>query len=165
MLRDVQLVGAVPAVPTGCGDVFFSSRRRHTRYWRDWSSDVCSSDLVGVAAAPVVGREVLHALRGHLSREQAAPHRRVDDDAYVVLLAVREYLLLHLTPQHGVGRLEGLYRGYSLSPLHLGDVEVRNPDVPDLALLLQLGHRTPALLDVLVGPWPVDLVEVYYVGL
>src|SRR3712207_8793466 len=25
--------------------VFFSSRRRHTRYWRDWSSDVCSSDL------------------------------------------------------------------------------------------------------------------------
>src|SRR5258707_1345300 len=26
--------------------LFFSSRRRHTRYWRDWSSDVCSSDLV-----------------------------------------------------------------------------------------------------------------------
>src|SRR3712207_1074242 len=25
--------------------IFFSSRRRHTRYWRDWSSDVCSSDL------------------------------------------------------------------------------------------------------------------------
>src|SRR6476620_12758319 len=24
---------------------FFSSRRRQTRYWRDWSSDVCSSDL------------------------------------------------------------------------------------------------------------------------
>src|SRR5947209_10264399 len=29
----------------GCGLFFFSSRRRHTRYWRDWSSDVCSSDL------------------------------------------------------------------------------------------------------------------------
>src|SRR2546429_2314825 len=36
-----------------CGDVvysvsvyfFFSSRRRHTRCSRDWSSDVCSSDL------------------------------------------------------------------------------------------------------------------------
>src|SRR3712207_7582921 len=27
---------------------FFSSRRRHTRYWRDWSSDVCSSDLAAV---------------------------------------------------------------------------------------------------------------------
>src|SRR3712207_306234 len=27
---------------------FFSSRRRHTRYWRDWSSYVCSSDLQGL---------------------------------------------------------------------------------------------------------------------
>src|SRR5690625_6350843 len=26
-------------------DFFFSSRRRHTRWPRDWSSDVCSSDL------------------------------------------------------------------------------------------------------------------------
>src|SRR5947209_13457973 len=35
-----------PGAPTRalCG-LFFSSRRRHTRYWRDWSSDVCSSDL------------------------------------------------------------------------------------------------------------------------
>src|SRR5690625_6458019 len=28
---------------------FFSSRRRHTRWPRDWSSDVCSSDLSGCA--------------------------------------------------------------------------------------------------------------------
>src|SRR5690606_40001017 len=26
-------------------EFFFSSRRRHTRFSRDWSSDVCSSDL------------------------------------------------------------------------------------------------------------------------
>src|SRR5690606_40691239 len=26
-------------------DFFFSSRRRHTSFSRDWSSDVCSSDL------------------------------------------------------------------------------------------------------------------------
>src|SRR3712207_7141810 len=47
---------------------FFSSRRRHTRYWRDWSSDVCSSDLTGVLFAargvgallgPIVGRQVI----------------------------------------------------------------------------------------------------------
>src|SRR3712207_8626776 len=31
-----------------CIFFFFSSRRRHTRYWRDWSSDVCSSDLARV---------------------------------------------------------------------------------------------------------------------
>src|SRR5207249_5565634 len=31
-----------------CGSrFFFSSRRRHTRSKRDWSSDVCSSDLNG----------------------------------------------------------------------------------------------------------------------
>src|SRR6266853_2436084 len=28
---------------------FFSSRRRHTRFDCDWSSDVCSSDLLDVA--------------------------------------------------------------------------------------------------------------------
>src|SRR5690606_23995308 len=27
---------------------FFSSRRRHTSFSRDWSSDVCSSDLKGL---------------------------------------------------------------------------------------------------------------------
>src|SRR5690606_39829056 len=27
---------------------FFSSRRRHTRFSRDWSSDVCSSDLISI---------------------------------------------------------------------------------------------------------------------
>src|SRR5690606_40386162 len=30
---------------------FFSSRRRHTRFSRDWSSDVCSSDLSGKIAS------------------------------------------------------------------------------------------------------------------
>src|SRR5438105_12428968 len=38
---------------------FFSSRRRHTRSTRDWSSDVCSSDLDGDdAEADVVGAAV-----------------------------------------------------------------------------------------------------------
>src|SRR5207302_3083856 len=31
---------------------FFSSRRRHTRFSRDWSSDVCSSDLIRSAGRP-----------------------------------------------------------------------------------------------------------------
>src|SRR2546422_10755208 len=33
------------------GFFFFSSRRRHTRCSRDWSSDVCSSDLIPDAQA------------------------------------------------------------------------------------------------------------------
>src|SRR3712207_6895006 len=43
---------------------FFSSRRRHTRYWRDWSSDVCSSDLpAGPWPRPEARREPLRAVR------------------------------------------------------------------------------------------------------
>src|SRR5438105_10591723 len=37
-----------------CFFFFFSSRRRHTRSTRDWSSDVCSSDLAHRAATGVV---------------------------------------------------------------------------------------------------------------
>src|SRR5699024_11927509 len=39
--------------------VFFSSRRRHTRSKRDWSSDVCSSDLV--LGGGVIGSEFASA--------------------------------------------------------------------------------------------------------
>src|SRR3712207_2567563 len=35
--------------PQGC----LSSGRRHTIYWRDWSSDVCSSDLTSSDTAPL----------------------------------------------------------------------------------------------------------------
>src|SRR5205807_9479009 len=34
-----------------CFVFFFSSRRRHTRLQGDWSSDVCSSDLLGISGA------------------------------------------------------------------------------------------------------------------
>src|SRR3712207_7746162 len=36
--------------------LFFSSRGGHTEYWRDWSSDVCSSDLEMVEVPAVGGR-------------------------------------------------------------------------------------------------------------
>src|SRR5690606_40959504 len=38
-----------------CFVFFFSSRRRHTRFSRDWSSDVCSSDLL--RQIPVIQRD------------------------------------------------------------------------------------------------------------
>src|SRR5690606_40544498 len=49
---------------------FFSSRRRHTRFSRDWSSDVCSSDLTNVhidhfVSVDFVGfKEMVDALGG-----------------------------------------------------------------------------------------------------
>src|SRR2546429_6387026 len=36
------------------GYFFFSSRRRHTRCSRDWSSDVCSSDLAEITESTLV---------------------------------------------------------------------------------------------------------------
>src|SRR5690606_8925852 len=39
-------------------DFFFSSRRRHTRFSRDWSSDVCSSDLGFASGCSVSVRPV-----------------------------------------------------------------------------------------------------------
>src|SRR5207253_4621240 len=42
---------------------FYSSRRRHTRWPRDWSSDVCSSDLrFGTPARAIVLQAVLASL-------------------------------------------------------------------------------------------------------
>src|SRR3712207_6966509 len=51
---------------------FFSSGSRHTRFWRDWSSDVCSSDLGGgnsgggSRGGAQLGRELLGELAEHL---------------------------------------------------------------------------------------------------
>src|ERR1017187_7653421 len=42
---------------------FFSSRRRHTRYIGDWSSDVCSSDLP--QGQPARDHHFEHAATGH----------------------------------------------------------------------------------------------------
>src|SRR5882724_12131957 len=58
---------------------FFSSRRRHTRCLSDWSSDVCSSDLI--AATEVNGlvieamRKIASAFIGAASSRSRQPNR------------------------------------------------------------------------------------------
>src|SRR5688572_32510203 len=47
---------------------FFSSRRRHTRFDCDWSSDVCSSDLVGWWYRFVYSPRRLEAIGWQVSR-------------------------------------------------------------------------------------------------
>src|SRR6266536_5796190 len=72
---------------------FFSSRRRHTSSTRDWSSDVCSSDLGGLLARPVVAG----------FRTRAWSTRRLSE-----LLAQLGYLPLSWTPLGGgAGRPTG----------------------------------------------------------
>jgi hypothetical protein len=90
--------------------------------------------------------------------------RAVDEDAYAVLLAVGEYLLIDVPPEKVVGRLQAIYLAGLLELGHLVRVEVRDADVPDLALLHQLVQHTRRLLEGGVRVGPVDLVEVYLVG-
>src|SRR5207253_3376966 len=50
---------------------FFSSRRRHTRWPRDWSSDVCSSDLIQPdSEAWLPTEEVVRLYRQRMQIEQ-----------------------------------------------------------------------------------------------
>src|SRR6267143_3425791 len=48
---------------------FFSRRSRHTRWNCDWSSDVCSSDLVGGDVEDLV-RELVHKAEGDVDLAQ-----------------------------------------------------------------------------------------------
>src|SRR6266516_942682 len=70
---------------------FFSSRRRHTSSYGDWSSDVCSSDLVGVDV-PAAARELDPAALGEtevaaLADDFAAQLVGVDPHGIVGLVA------------------------------------------------------------------------------
>src|SRR5207253_1040680 len=75
---------------------FFSSRRRHTRWPRDWSSDVCSSDLGfnQLLLAPVVKAAVVmqrHDRRdgefGAFGNEEIAGHFQIRSSPEVQPLA------------------------------------------------------------------------------
>src|SRR5207249_9326070 len=62
-------------------DFFFSSRRRHTRSKRDWSSDVCSSDLdAELRHGEQPGGDLAQASSGRdetAAREDRSEERRV----------------------------------------------------------------------------------------
>src|SRR5689334_24233271 len=66
---------AVTVSSTFLFSFFFSSRRRHTRWNCDWSSDVCSSDLPRLAAGAqdLEGIAALQRIRG----KDRLPHRPV----------------------------------------------------------------------------------------
>src|SRR5438105_10399070 len=66
----IRISAACSEAKTAFRFFFFSSRRRHTRSTRDWSSDVCSSDLTLYEAYALGGGDVRRALpRGK------APHQ------------------------------------------------------------------------------------------
>src|SRR5437762_7244172 len=64
---------------------FFSSRRRHTRYIGDWSSDVCSSDL-GIGFANQLHVAVLDSVVHHLDVMTGAVRAHVSTARFAIHL-------------------------------------------------------------------------------
>src|SRR3712207_2168609 len=116
---------------------FFSSRRRHTRYWPDWSSDVCSSDLlplshsyehtVGCFLLPSLGMEVVYS-RG--AERLAAEMAEVRPTILTAVPRLFEVLRARMLAQ--VEKESGLKRRLFERALRLG---LRRLDGPPLNLL------------------------------
>src|SRR5689334_4252341 len=107
---------------------FFASRRRHTRWNCDWSSDVCSSDLSAVDRLPIhvqpradVEKNLLHFLR------DCAVRAWTDVQQQIAIFADDIYQLM----DHELRRFEGVvldvapgfvtYRGVGL-PIERTDI-------------------------------------------
>src|SRR5256885_7554990 len=69
---------------------FFSSRRRHTRLQGDWSSDVCSSDLIDLAVgAAESDLEAAPLVRAAREGGQATGFIKGGQGAYLAAAATR----------------------------------------------------------------------------
>src|SRR6266542_651748 len=82
-----------------CSFFFFSSRRRHTSCYRDWSSDVCSSDLL------LPGWEEDDVLRLAATVEKSSEHplaQAIVEGALARGLALSEVAAFEAVPGHGV---------------------------------------------------------------
>src|SRR5207245_4199462 len=101
----------------GCLFVFFfSSRRRHTRCYRDWSSDVCSSDLLVVTAglAEIAAGSIAMGLGGYLAAKTDLEHFASERER-----EVRETLEL---PGHEMEEVAKIFREYGLKDVEMAPV-------------------------------------------
>src|SRR5215475_8808847 len=90
---------------------FFSSRRRHTRFSRDWSSGVCSSDLgvemqnfrayAGIAGAP---QDAVGAAADRIGQRRIAEGKLVIAVGVVLVLARIAASLRELPVDAGAAR-------------------------------------------------------------
>src|ERR1035437_10613249 len=101
------------------GVSFFSIRRRHTRYWRGWSSDVCSSDLAALAGGDgfkrrrhpdqVAAQDLRHLdLRGRLVVRSAELHIHALVEAGIdVMGKLAKSCRVQIRQIHEIGTLDG----------------------------------------------------------
>src|SRR2546421_1357340 len=81
----------LPGSAVSDSSFFFSSRRRHTRSDRDWSSDVCSSDLIAMTALfPIWKRDTRELIRRFHEHHFRAVAACVDTNVLAPSFAGRE---------------------------------------------------------------------------
>src|SRR2546430_3965689 len=80
---------------------FFSSRRRHTRFDCDWSSDVCSSDLALAAAILKTVNSAYYGLPEKMSSLHHAILYLGFNNVYQLIL---ENSIKNIMPQDEIGR-------------------------------------------------------------
>src|SRR5207245_5502325 len=83
---------------------FFSSRRRHTRCYRDWSSDVCSSDLGAKRTRNPEVRDSGSAPCGASRNDVEKLHRALERFDEVGLLPGEAALIVRRAAEMAVGR-------------------------------------------------------------
>src|SRR5690625_128727 len=94
--------------------IFFSSRRGHTRWPRDWSSDVCSSDLGHIGSERVTERDGLIG-PGHSHGLAPGGEQGLLDPAGVVLLGLLSSRA-RFRVEHGVRELKERRCGVNIEP-------------------------------------------------
>src|SRR5690606_40797566 len=110
------------------------SRRRHTRFSRDWSSDVCSSDLQGLLAPQSV-TDVPEDDATERAGQEAHPERRErDESAEPAFDLGEENLVEH---QRGGGAVD-----VEVEPFDGPDDETTNPGPNCSSAMSSCLHRT-----------------------
>src|SRR5690606_3372185 len=114
---------------------FFSSRRRHTRFSRDWSSDVCSSDLnAGLSAKE----------NSAANRADLRPRRAIDAGSDMLRLAENDAVVhAQSTRENRVGRATTLSRLLDVQPLARGRVRAKVGNL----VRMQVHHIVVAAID------------------
>src|SRR5438874_12771139 len=85
---------------------FFSSRRRHTRSLRDWSSDVCSSDLAADYNQHIIEAFLLHELHDARAKRHMSSGKHGESNDVDIFLQRRVDHLFGSLPESGVDDFE-----------------------------------------------------------
>src|SRR5690606_37899144 len=172
---------------------FFSSRRRHTRFSRDWSSDVCSSDLIqqalietlhmatlGTILAVIMAVPVGLAAAGNLT-----PYRLVNVLARFILVSSRSinslvWALLFIAifgPGPLAGTIAIAFRsigfigkllGEAIEDAHPGPVEALTATGASTGSIIAYGYWPqirPAFWSIVLLRWDINVRESAVLGL